>query len=512
MKDTDYDNRDAPTYLAHYGMHRPPFATKTEDDMYYNEPTRTKRLDILLHLTQYGNELLLVTGPEGSGKSTLMQQFLKQAPGSWKICSLNAHAKLDEEQLLYRICHSFNLPVETGTLGAITTSIKRQLDQLLASTKTVVIVIDNAHILSNDCLVLLTDLAKIKNPHSGALLRIILFAEPQIKIQFASIELENKPKYPIRKIDLPPFDEINTGELIRHRTRTAGLEADSTFTEAAIGKIYKQSEGLPGNIVELAHRVLFEMTPLKRRTKPRPMAESNEEKAKRPIGLISAITVVVLIALILMFQKEINQLYSQKKPPTAERTPERTVTALAIPQLADEALNTEANALNGGDKHTQSAATDKATFADTSSEPTVQTTVPSTAINEEENTAASKLSAPNHTNVPSGLVRNIHQEQWLLEQTPNDYTLQLVAGYQKTTVNNYLKRHKLPTTELAYYHSLNKGKAWHSLVYGIYPDYNSAKLAITDLPPAVRQSKPWIRRLKNIQNEINEAADAATGN
>jgi DamX protein len=506
MMDTDYDNRDAPTYLAHYGMHRPPFATKTEDDMYYSEPTRNQRLDILLHLTQYGNELLLVTGPEGSGKSTLMQQFLKKAPSSWKICSLNADAKLDEEQLLYRICHSFNLPVETGSLSAVTINIKRQLDQLLASTKTVVVVIDNAHLLSNDCLVLLTELAKIKNPHSGALLRIILFAEPQIKIQFASIELENKPKYPIRKIDLPPFNEIHTGELIRHRTRTAGLEADSTFTDATIGKIHKQSEGIPGNIVELAHRVLFEMTPLKRRTKPKPMAESREKNIKRPIGLISAVIVMALIALILVFQKEINQLYSQKKQPTDKKIPERTVSALAIPKLAEEALDTEANALDGDEKHTQSAAADQAIFADDVREPAGQTVTPNTVSNEEEKNATSKPSEPNHTNMRSGLVRSIHQEQWLLEQKPDYYTIQLVAGYQKTTVNNYLKRHKLPATELAYYHSLNRGKDWHSLVFGVYPDYSSAKLAINDLPTAVRQSKPWIRRFKSIQYEIREAA------
>ncbi len=509
--DTDYDNRDAPTYLAHYGMHRPPFATKIEDDMYYSEPTRKKRLDILLHLTQYGNELLMVTGPEGSGKSTLIHQFLKKAPPNWKVCSLNAHSKLDEEQLLYRVCHSFNLPVETGTVSAITASIKRQLDQLLASTKTVVIAIDDAHLLSNDCLVLLTEFAKIKNPHSGALMRIILFAEPQIKIQFASIELENKPKYPIRKIDLPPFDEQHTGELIRHRTRTAGLEADSTFTEATIGKIYKQSEGTPGNIVELAHRVLFEMTPLKRRTRPRPIAEATEVKTKRPIGLIIAVIVGVLIALILMFQKEINQLYSQKEQPPEEQIPERTITSLAIPELAEEALETEADELKSN-KHTQSATADKAIFADTGRKPDNQPSAPNTVNNEDEINAASPPSEPNNTDMRSGLVRSIHLEQWLMEQKPNYYTLQLVAGYQKSTVNNYLKRHKLPATELAYYHSLNKGKDWHSLVFGVYPDYNSAKLAINDLPPEVRQSKPWIRRLNNIQNEIKEAADTAAGN
>ena len=518
--DIEHDNRNAPSYLAHYGMHRPPFATNTEDDMYYPEPTRSKRLDILLHLTQYGNEMLLVTGPQGSGKSTLMQHFLKKAPNNWKICNLDAHAKLDQEQLLYRLCHNLNLPVEPGPLTTMTTNVKRQLDQLLARTQTVVIVLDDAHLLSNSVLVLLTELAKIKNQHSGSILRIVLFAEPQIKIQFASIELENKPKYPIRKIDLPPFDEQQTGALIRHRTRIAGLQADSTFTDSAISKIYKQSEGIPGNIIELAHRVLFEMTPLKRRTKSKPQAEQPVvEKSKSPLRWMVAGVVVAIIALVLVFQNEINQLYTNTHtnknesslPPNSE--PQRTVTPLAIPELTEEALDSDAATIEptATSQQFQSGANDEGDEI-IAGEPQTGRKLDSEAPDKgKKHTPIAPSATPTHVLQPP-LAYDIHQERWLLNQQPNDYTLQLVAGYQKSTVNNYLKRHKLPAAELAYYHSLHKGKDWHSLVYGVYPDYNSAKLAIDTLPAAVRTSKPWIRRFRGIQKEINDAADETAQN
>lgn len=520
----DYDNRNAPSYLKHYGMHRPPFATKTDDDMFYSEPTRNKRLDILLHLTQYGNELLLVTGPEGSGKTTLLQQFLKKAQDNWKVCSLNAHTKMDEEQLLYRICHNFNLPVESAALPFIITHVKRQLDQMLAASQTVVIAIDNAHILSTAVLSLLAEFSKIKNPQTGAYLRIVLFAEPQIKIQFAAVESENKLKYPLRKIDLPPFDEKQTGELIRHRTKTAGLEADNTFTDAAIGKIYKQSEGIPGNIVELAHRVLFEMTPLKRRTKPTMAVESVGTKPKNPIGLIAGVIGVVIIALILMFQHQINSLFTKKDPQTA--TEERTVTSLAIPKLADESnnVNTSKQIYSAADDRSagemREASRTSKTIAIFAQETDAESAnaMPSPSANKVpdrvEKPRATKPTAPNPVSVetPSATERSnpplaaqINQEAWLLEQDPNFFTLQLVAGYQKSTVNNFIKLHKLANDNLAYYHSLNKGKDWNSLVYGIYPDYRSALLAINDLPEGVRKARPWIRQLKSVQEEIKEA-------
>ena len=131
-----------------------------------------------------------------------------------------------------------------------------------------------------------------------------------------------------------------------------------------------------------------------------------------------------------------------------------------------------------------------------------------------EKPRATKPTAPNPVSVetPSATERSnpplaaqINQEAWLLEQDPNFFTLQLVAGYQKSTVNNFIKLHKLANDNLAYYHSLNKGKDWNSLVYGIYPDYRSALLAINDLPEGVRQARPWIRQLKSVQEEIKEA-------
>lgn len=537
--EAEYDNRDAPSYLAHYGMHRPPFATQTEDDMYYSEPTRTKRLDILLHLTQFGNELLLVTGPEGSGKTSLMRRFLKNAQNNWKICSINSSAKMDEEQLLYRICHCFNLQVESAALPFVVTNVKRQLDQMLATSQTVVIAIDDGHTLSSKVLSLLADLSKLKNQQSGAYLRIVIFAESQIKIQFATIELENRLKYPMRKIDLPPFDEKQTGELIRYRAKMAGLLANNTFTEATVSKIYKQSEGLPGNIVDLAHRVLFEMTPLKRRTKQAYSSNvvSAATKSTKPLGLIAGLVLVVVITLILLFQDEINRLYTHSRGKPAKHT----VRSVEIPDLpakdtdndnlqqlesaADSAPkpenssappNTETVAVFAKDIDSENKTANKP--AKTPSSPPSEniSSNAQTANGKSDGSHADGVQPPMSNNVSSlknvpatetggePLITDINQEAWVLEQDPNYFTLQLVAGYQKSTINNFLKQHKISGDKLAYFHSLNKGKDWNSLIYGVYPDYRSALTAIDELPASVRKAHPWIRQLKSVQMEIKE--------
>jgi septal ring-binding cell division protein DamX len=256
------------------------------------------------------------------------------------------------------------------------------------------------------------------------------------------------------------------------------------------------------------------MTPLKRRTKPKPMAEPSAEKPRRPVGLIGAVIAIVIVALILMFQDEINRLYSQKDSEAVERIPERTVSTLAIPPLDEEKpISEAASAIDSAteEKPPPAADNDEDVLIAGDRLPSNQNAASKTLASGTPTAQDSPRSAPNHNDQPA-LVLNIHLEPWLLDQISSNYTLQLVAGYQKSTVNNFLNRHKLPATELAYYRSVNKGKEWHSLVFGIYPDYSSAKRAIDGLPAAVRKTKPWIRRLKNIQKEINEAADETMGN
>ena len=71
---------ELPEYLAHYGMHRAPFSAAVENDMYYVEPTRKQRLDILLHLAQNTNELLVLAPAKSLKEQTLLSQIIGESP------------------------------------------------------------------------------------------------------------------------------------------------------------------------------------------------------------------------------------------------------------------------------------------------------------------------------------------------------------------------------------------------------------------------------------------------
>ena len=552
MNDHQADNRNAPSYLSHYGMFRAPFMNTVEDDMYYAEPTRTQRLDILLHLAQYGNELLLVTGPEGSGKTTMLHQFMKKIGEGWKVCQINAHNMLTKEQLLTRISNGFDLPNESGPSDRVTANLKRRLDAMLATHTTVVIAVDNAQALTTDSLNLLLELATIRNISKGIAVRILLFSEPQIKIQLASPELQTRQTLPIRKVDLPPFDEQQTARLIRHRVTTAGLVSKHVFNDAIVSKIYKYSQGWPGLINEIAHQVLFESTPLKRRDNKKQPGNggAGEARSWRPLTIAVTLVIATGLAALLLFQEQINTLFKgkhsttvpastdqhlvipgQKNPASSGLPSPQATTPAASLAKADRVEEQEFPVINepGSLPSGTPASTSTNTLISTPTPATTPTTTdtnsavatppvsarkaPSERSRSDANIAQKQQTAststqesgavavsptiPQHATVPLS-----HQEEWIMSQNPDDFTLQLVAGYQESTVLNFISTHKLPESELAYYYSLNRGKGWHSLLFGSYPNRDQAMGAATELRKHLKNIKPWIRSFKSVQGDI----------
>jgi len=115
---------------------------------------------------------------------------------------------------------------------------------------------------------------------------------------------------------------------------------------------------------------------------------------------------------------------------------------------------------------------------------------------------------PAATPNPLALARD---QRWIRQQSGQNYTLQLISGYQLNTLRRFIKQHRLAPKELSYYLSYNKqGKAWHSLLYGSYPDLKSARNAAQALSQSSSIKKPWIRKFSNIHWELRARPKHAT--
>ncbi len=524
------EQQDSP-YLAFYGLAREPFAAAIEFDLFYAEPVRAQRLDILHHLTGYSDELLLVTGPEGSGKSTLLQQYIAAASETWQVLRVEANGGIDERNLIQQIYHQLELNFRGATHPELLEQLEHHLDGLLHNARQGVLLVDDAHHLTVTALQRLLQLASLRSFTDKPLLRVILFGEPGLAKKLDDPLLAQFDDIPRRIIDLPPFDEEHSIHYLLHRLSAARFIAGEPFTESALRKLHKQSGGWPGRLNSLAHQLLLDSLPSSERPTELPgISDRDLYKPKRLVG----VSLVILILLTFIVWDVIGDLFDT--PPTAQtastETPadrQRSQQALAIPaQKSDDkpaspprptsmgeaiARITEDTAhepppathehrphpIGGKPQAAETAAAEKpASQAATIPTPPARagaarkpaaTTTPAT------DAPRSKQWQPLPDWVPE------HRNDWLRARNPQHFTLQLIAGERLGTLRKLIQQHKLKR-HLAFYQTQRKGKPWYALVYGEYADKQQAIDARNQLPRDLRKQKPWIRRFGDIQQSL----------
>lgn len=92
-----------------------------------------------------------------------------------------------------------------------------------------------------------------------------------------------------------------------------------------------------------------------------------------------------------------------------------------------------------------------------------------------------------------------------LAKAPKDYfTIQLLGAYQEQDVINFIRTHNLGK-QATYYRTKHSDKDWYVLVYGIYKTRQEATAAIQGLPTDIKQQKPWVNSIANVQESMAKA-------
>ena len=103
--------------------------------------------------------------------------------------------------------------------------------------------------------------------------------------------------------------------------------------------------------------------------------------------------------------------------------------------------------------------------------------------------------------------RSMRSEKWLLTQKSSYYTIQLMGARKEALLFDFVARNKLlEQNEIAFYQTMYKDKPWFQLLYGVYTTKKDAQSAADSLPPNIRKSSPWVRRLSSVQKAIRNYA------
>ncbi|MDD2800672.1 MAG: hypothetical protein PHC94_01670 [Methylobacter sp.] len=186
---------------------------------------RTQKLELLIHLLTNLPQPLVVCGPEGIGKTTLLKLLKERENQSWLYCHLQGNAGLSFEVLQEQLAQS-------------------GLNGLQASTnRKCVLIIDDAGTLVPG---LITTIVQYASAHP--VLRVVfVLTHDELHVQSKSDRVLDD----CHVIEIPPLSEKQCGEFLLALSSQPWTPVSfDAINEHLITTVYRETHGIPGKIIE----------------------------------------------------------------------------------------------------------------------------------------------------------------------------------------------------------------------------------------------------------------------
>ncbi len=483
------------------GLTHNPFTS--DDDAFFPGGDRKTHLDQLRHLGQWSRSLMIVTGPQGAGKTMLFRQLSMTLEARVKAARINGTLANSAKNLLASIAQGIGAAASadatsqtvSGTITAYVINQDRQGRMCL-------VMVDDAHRLSFGALEELLKLSK------SCPVRVLLFGEPSIVGMVAKSAERQEVEW--HETRLTGFSEEDIERYLTWRFEQAKYRDKLPFSRDQVSKLGKVSAGLPGEINRIAGDLVARL-------------ESGENKEQRrfPIThrLLIALLVVVVGLAYLVFsdsdarrekaRKEVAEVTEIALPGTTPQQEERRSDGSGQEQVAQdqqpasdpvEAMQDQESDLD----HLAETARDEAPAEEIEQaiEPEVEEAVPE-PVQEVAETVRDPEPVPVADSRPSASEESantggVRTADWLLAQPSSYYTLQLVSVSSEARVHAFVDKQRRPQ-DFAWYALRRNESTLYVITYGLYETVDQARDAAKQMPAEVGNLEPWVRQLKYVQ-------------
>ena len=321
------------------------------DTPFFSTPELRQRLDLLRHLTDNSEKILLVKGPVGAGKSTLLQHFREEAREDWDLCCLQASSQLQPDRLYALLFRRFGI---TSTTEHGIDQLVRRFEMLAAAGHLPVLVIDDAEQLPAATVIAIFRLFE-RRPGTRALIRVVLFATPDIASLLRTPQLQAMNLQAVQSLELPRLSQDQSQAFVQFLLETTMPEVRPQIGSGRLARLLRESGGLPGALEGGLRQLMARATPdapePEGQARPAPAGSGRLAVLKDlPVTVVvGGVALVALLLLALVFQDQVNQLFEEgatgESRSQDQASMEGPIRALPLPPQAPSRAESEGTPL-----------------------------------------------------------------------------------------------------------------------------------------------------------------------
>ncbi len=246
-------------YKSFFNLARNPFDLTPDPTCFVPTPRHNEALAALYYGVRRHKGVVVVTGEVGTGKTLLLRCLLRLFKESEEIAyAYLFNCRLSPLEFLYYTLTDFGVPSAGKNKSKLLLDLSRFVTSRGLKGLTTVLIVDEAHNLSNELLEEIRLLSNLET-NDDKLLQIVLVGQPELDEKLDSFDLRPLKQRIALRAHLGPLDSEEVTRYVEERLRIAGADLNSNplFSTETISSVCRHSRGFPRLINTICENALI---------------------------------------------------------------------------------------------------------------------------------------------------------------------------------------------------------------------------------------------------------------